>query len=418
MEDASPRPPSRVDPYQVLSLAKDASAAEVKTAYKKLALKHHPGMLYIDCVKTITCNKAYPHGADKVAPNQRDTAHTKFQEVAFAYAILSDTSRRDRYDTTGSTADSISDDFNWSSFFKAQFAEIVTIDKLDSLKGTYQESEEERRDVLDSYKRHKGSLNKVFGDIMMSNVLVDEGRFREYIDDAIAAGDVQGFDSYVNETQNVRKKRKKAAKRENAEAMEHAKKLGVYESVFGNGSKGSREQNDLAGLIQQRQKQRAATFLDDLEAKYSGKGTSNGKTRSGKRKLSDDLSEVAPETNGKRRKGRSIAQIVDESSEEDEQERPLEEPPEEAFQAMAARAQKRGKVQATAEDLDSEESLGDEDTDEEDEEGEEEAGNGDKEREPDVGRYASEEPKPAKKAGSKRQTQRRRQRAKAKHGRK
>ena len=253
---------------------------------------------------------------------------------------------------------------------------------------------------------------------MMSNVLVDEGRFREYIDGAIAAGDVQGFDAYVNETQNARKRRKKAAKRENAEAMEHAKKLGVYESVFGNGKKGSCQQDDLAGLIQQRQKQRAATFLDDLEAKYSGKGTSNGKTKSRKRKSSDDSSEVAPEINGKRRKGRSNAQIIDESSEEDEQEGPLEEPPEEAFRAMAARAQKRGKARATAEDLDAEESLGDEDTDEEDEEDEEEAGNGDKKREPGVVRHASEEPKPAKKAGSKRQAQKRRQRARAKHGRK
>ena len=253
---------------------------------------------------------------------------------------------------------------------------------------------------------------------MMSNVLVDEGRFREYIDYAIAAGDVRGFDAYVNETQDVRKKRKKAAKRENAEAMEHAKKLGVYESVFGNRSKGSREQNDLAGLIQQRQKQRAATFLDDLEAKYSGKWTSNGKIKSKKRKSSDDLSEVAPETNGKRRKGRLNAQIVDESGEEDGQEGPLEEPPEEAFLAMAARAQKRRKAEATAEDLDAEESLGEEDTDEEDEEDDEEAGNGDKKRQPGAGRYASEEPKPAKKAGSKRQAQRRRQRAKAKNGRK
>ena len=53
MEDALPRPPTRVDLYQVLSLAKEASAAEVKIAYKKLALKHHPGMLCIDCVKII-----------------------------------------------------------------------------------------------------------------------------------------------------------------------------------------------------------------------------------------------------------------------------------------------------------------------------------------------------------------------------
>lgn len=35
--------PKAVNPYKALSLSKTATAAEVKTAYKKLALKHHPG---------------------------------------------------------------------------------------------------------------------------------------------------------------------------------------------------------------------------------------------------------------------------------------------------------------------------------------------------------------------------------------
>ena len=35
--------PKAVNPYKALSLPKTATAAEVKTAYKKFALKHHPG---------------------------------------------------------------------------------------------------------------------------------------------------------------------------------------------------------------------------------------------------------------------------------------------------------------------------------------------------------------------------------------
>jgi len=43
MDVASPEPPTRIDPYKTLSILNEATAAEVKTAYKKLALKHHPG---------------------------------------------------------------------------------------------------------------------------------------------------------------------------------------------------------------------------------------------------------------------------------------------------------------------------------------------------------------------------------------
>ena len=35
--------PSTIDPYTVLGLDPQASADQVKSAYRKLALKHHPG---------------------------------------------------------------------------------------------------------------------------------------------------------------------------------------------------------------------------------------------------------------------------------------------------------------------------------------------------------------------------------------
>lgn len=36
--------PPAIDPYEVLGLEQDATADHVKKAYRKLALKHHPGM--------------------------------------------------------------------------------------------------------------------------------------------------------------------------------------------------------------------------------------------------------------------------------------------------------------------------------------------------------------------------------------
>ena len=43
MDRPSEEPPQSINPYKALGLSKAASPAEVKTAYKKLALKHHPG---------------------------------------------------------------------------------------------------------------------------------------------------------------------------------------------------------------------------------------------------------------------------------------------------------------------------------------------------------------------------------------
>jgi DnaJ-class molecular chaperone len=43
-EDLLDEDPPSINPYQVLGLEKTASADEVKTAYRKAALKHHPGM--------------------------------------------------------------------------------------------------------------------------------------------------------------------------------------------------------------------------------------------------------------------------------------------------------------------------------------------------------------------------------------
>ena len=44
MDHLSDTPPNEIDPYGTLDIPVTASSAEVKTAYKKLALRHHPGI--------------------------------------------------------------------------------------------------------------------------------------------------------------------------------------------------------------------------------------------------------------------------------------------------------------------------------------------------------------------------------------
>lgn len=42
-EDAGDQPPTDINPYEVLGIEPDATADDVKSAYRKQALKHHPG---------------------------------------------------------------------------------------------------------------------------------------------------------------------------------------------------------------------------------------------------------------------------------------------------------------------------------------------------------------------------------------
>ena len=66
------------DCYEVLGVSKNATAAEIKKAYRKLALKYHP---------------------DK---NEGDTAaEDKFKEAAESYEILSSADKKSRYDQYG-----------------------------------------------------------------------------------------------------------------------------------------------------------------------------------------------------------------------------------------------------------------------------------------------------------------------------
>ncbi|KAL1961279.1 hypothetical protein VTO42DRAFT_7 [Malbranchea cinnamomea] len=66
------------DPYAVLGVSKDATAAEIRSAYKKLVLKCHP---------------------DKILDeSKRSQAQDEFQRVQEAYELLSDETKRARYD--------------------------------------------------------------------------------------------------------------------------------------------------------------------------------------------------------------------------------------------------------------------------------------------------------------------------------
>jgi molecular chaperone DnaJ len=69
------------DFYDVLGVSKNASPDELKSAYRKLAVKHHPDK----------------NPGDKAAED-------KFKEASEAYGILSDKEKKQNYDNFGHAA--------------------------------------------------------------------------------------------------------------------------------------------------------------------------------------------------------------------------------------------------------------------------------------------------------------------------
>ncbi|MCF7869778.1 MAG: molecular chaperone DnaJ [Candidatus Omnitrophica bacterium] len=68
------------DYYEILGLQKGASIEDVKKAYRKLAMKHHP---------------------DRVSEDKKKEAEERFKEISESYAVLSDSKKKQLYDQYG-----------------------------------------------------------------------------------------------------------------------------------------------------------------------------------------------------------------------------------------------------------------------------------------------------------------------------
>jgi len=68
------------DYYAILGVKRDADEGEIKKAYRRLAMKHHP---------------------DRVASGEKEAAEAKFKEITEAYEVLRDPERRATYDRYG-----------------------------------------------------------------------------------------------------------------------------------------------------------------------------------------------------------------------------------------------------------------------------------------------------------------------------
>ena len=128
-----------MDYYSILGVSKTATAAEIKKAYRSLALKHHPD----------------------TNPDDK-TAEDKFKSIAEAYEVLSDETKRKQYD---SPKQSTNPTYNYDEFVKSYGGQFST--------SQFRQSREtsNSRGRASQGKTHAPPPNTTYLDITVSEVI-------------------------------------------------------------------------------------------------------------------------------------------------------------------------------------------------------------------------------------------------------
>jgi DnaJ-class molecular chaperone len=95
------------DYYRILGVPRNASAQEIKKAYRKLAMQYHPDR----------------------NPGKEQQANEKFKEINEAYGVLGDPKKKKQYDQFG-TVGEIGDVFG-SRFTRTTFEDLMIYSATD-----------------------------------------------------------------------------------------------------------------------------------------------------------------------------------------------------------------------------------------------------------------------------------------------
>ncbi|GAA5920188.1 hypothetical protein JCM1841_006638 [Sporobolomyces salmonicolor] len=330
--------------YSVLDVPPTATAEDLKKAYRRLSLLYHP-----DKLASLASSSSFSSSSSSSSASDLAAATLRFQQIGFAYSVLKDAARRERYDATGSTAEGSGDgaktEAEWRDYFRELWTGEVSAASLDAFAKRYQGSDEEASDVLAAYRSSAGDLDVILSTVMCSTV-ADEDRFVALIDAAISSGALEATRTWKRHRKDAQAKerRKRKAEKEAREAEKLARELGVHEKLFGDATgkgkgkgqgkgKGKENPDDdeaaLKALIQGNQAKRMSSLMNSLEAKYGG-GPSSKKNQGRKRRSTggagDDDGDDDVDEGGKKQK---------------KQKTQVAEPTEEEFAAIQARLDAR-----------------------------------------------------------------------------
>ncbi|KAM7512485.1 hypothetical protein LguiB_011360 [Lonicera macranthoides] len=219
--------------YEVLGVEKTATQQEIKKAYHKLALRLHP---------------------DKNPDDEE--AKEKFQQLQKVISILGDEEKRALYDQTGCVddVDLAGDVENLKEFFRTMYKKVTEAD-IEEFEANYRGSESEKNDLIDLYKKYKGNMNRLFCSMLCSDAKLDSHRFKDVLDEAIAAGDLKSTKAYQKWAKEVSERKPPTS------------------PLRTRGKLKKKESDDLYAIISQRQNERKGrldTMFSSLINKYGG----------------------------------------------------------------------------------------------------------------------------------------------------
>lgn len=218
--------------YEIFEVSTNASEEDIKKAYRRKALEHHPD-----------------RGGDA----------EKFKAISCGHTILSDPEKRKLYDRTGELDDSDwSDDaVEWCQYFRNLFPK-VTVDAIEKFRSNYKFSEEERRDILAAYTQRKGDIE----DIMETVILAEEEDRERIIETIKAAIESEELPALPKWTSYMQESEGKSSKKKAKKSI----------SLVGKASKKKAESEESLILQMMANRKKQASAFSSIIDKYSKPG--------------------------------------------------------------------------------------------------------------------------------------------------